>query len=294
MTRTDDSLRAAGATRVTPRSWAAVRAAVERSADRFVDLVLALPDPSIPATEKWSAAETAAHVTGTMLNYVAAVTGADFPIPEVRPLYPVTTVDTIHTGMNVQQLESFRERDTAKLAGLLREAVATILEATETFPPEFVIPWMGGAKLPLAGALAHMMDELQIHGWDMARSAGLPWRIPDEEAALFFDLFVVELIRHGYGVLLDDDRPLRTGRISVRFQSAHTAPVIVDLVDGLLTVRATDAGAVDVHVRFRPTGLNLMLWHRRGRIRTALGGSVLVWGRRPWLLAPFLRKLRMP
>jgi hypothetical protein len=294
MTQTDDSPRAAGATRVTPQSWAAVRAAFERSADRFVHLVLSLPDPSVRATEQWSAAETAAHVTGTALNYAAAMTGTDFPIPEVRPLMPVTTVDTIHTGLNVRQLESFQERDLDKLADRLGEAAATMLKATETFPPDFVFPWMGGARLPLAGVMAHMMNEMQVHGRDIARAARLPWRIPDRDAALFFDLFIVELIRHGYGVLLDDDRPVRPGRISVRFQSAHNAPVILDLVDGVLAVRAGDGGAVDVHVRFRPTAMNLMLWHRTSRTRTALGGSVVVWGRRPWLLVPFLRTLRMP
>jgi hypothetical protein len=294
MTQTDGRVQpAAGATRVTPQSWAAVRAAVERTADRFAAMVAALPDPSVRATEQWSAAETAAHATGIALNYAAAVTGTDFPIPEVRALMPETTVDNIHTGMNVAQLESFRERDVPKLVELLRTAIGTMVAATGTFPPDFVVPWMGGAKLPLAGIFAHMMNELHIHGWDIAQGAGVPWTIPDEEAALFFDLFIVELVRHGYGIMLDDDRPPRRGRIAVQFHSEFTEPATLVLTDGVVTVQEP-AGEADVHVRFRPAAMNLMLWHRTSRMRAALNGSVVVWGRKPWLLGPFLRKVRMP
>lgn len=293
MTQTDDRLRSPAPTRVTPQSWAAVRAALEAAAERFAALVAALPDPAVRATEQWSAAETAAHVTGVALNYAAAVTGTEYPIPQARDLLPTTTVYNIHAGMNATQLDSFRERDTAKLVEQLRTAIGTMVAATETFPPDFVVTWMGGSKLPLAGILAHMMNELHIHGWDIARGAGVPWVIPDEEAALFFDLFIVEIVRHGVGIMLDDDRPVRRGRIAVRFESGHTEPVTLVLTDGEVTAEGPDADA-DVRVRFRPTAMNLMLWHRTGAMRTALSGAVVVRGRKPWLLAPFLRKVRMP
>lgn len=294
MTQTDGLTHPAeSATRVTPASWAAIRSAVAAAGDRFADLVAGLPDPSAKATAHWTVAETAAHATGVALNYAAAVTGTDFPIPEVRPMLPSTTVYNL-AEMNVVQLASFTERDPATLAGRLRQAVATILDATETFPPDFVVPWMGNSKLPLAGILAHLMNELHLHGWDIAQGARLPWRIPEEEAALFFDLFIVELIRHGYGNLLDDGRPVRPGRITVRFHSDYNEPVTMVLTDGTAVIAAEPADAADVHVRFRPAAMNLMLWHRRGMMRTALGGSVTMWGRKPWLLFPFLRKVRMP
>jgi hypothetical protein len=37
-----------------------------------------------------------------------------------------------------------------------------------------------------------------------------------------------------------------------------------------------------------------VLFHRITRSRAAMTGSLRVWGRRPWLLAPFLRKVRLP
>jgi uncharacterized protein (TIGR03083 family) len=287
--------RAAAATRVTPEKWAAVRAAVREAGERFADLILSVPDPSVLATKDWSVAETAAHVTGTAWNYTAGVAEGEqpLPIPEVRPHWLTTTVDTIHTDLNPVHLSSYPERDPARLAERLRASIAEILSTTADAAPERIITWLGGSRLPLAGVLAHMMNELLIHGQDIARAAGVPWRIADDQAALFFDLFLVEIIRNGYGRLLDDDRPVRPGRIAVEFRSAYTTPVTIVLDSGEVSVEEP-SGDCDVRIRFRPAALNLVLFHRIGHVQAALTGSLVVWGRRPWLLPAFLRTVRLP
>lgn len=287
--------RATAATRVTPEKWAEVRAAVRDAADRFADLTLAVPDPSVMATEDWTVADTAAHTTGIALNYTAMVAqdGRPLPIPAVREHFPVTTVDTIHTGLNPAQLGGFTERDPATLARLLREAVADILDTTADADPGRVIPWLGDSRLPIAGVLAHLTNELLIHGWDIARAARVPWRIPEEQAALFFDLFLVEVVRNGYGHLLDDDRPVHQGRIAVEFRSAYTTPVTMVLDSGVATVEEA-GGDCDIRIRFRPATMNLLRFHRIGYPRAMLSGSLMAWGRRLWLLPAFLRKVRMP
>ncbi|HEY0447735.1 maleylpyruvate isomerase family mycothiol-dependent enzyme [Actinophytocola sp.] len=286
---------AAAASRVTQDKWVAVRAALREAGDRFADLVLSVPDPSVLATKDWSVAETAAHVTGIAMNYTAMVSEGrrPLPIPEVRQYVPVTTVDTIHTGLNRVQLESFPERDPVRLAARLRGAVAEILSITEHTDPARVVPWLGDSRLPVAGVLAHMVNELLIHGWDVARAVKAPWRMPEDQAALFFELFLVEIGRNGYGHMLDDDRPVRPGRIAVEFRSAHTAPVTFVLESGVATVAEPDVPA-DVRVWFRPSTMNMVLFHRFTHLQAALRGSLRVWGRRPWLLPAFLRKVRLP
>lgn len=281
------------ATHVTPQRWTAVRAAVEEYGERFAALVESAPDPSRPATEHWSAAETAAHVTGVVANYAAMAAGEELPIPEVGRLMATTTVDNLATRANPAQLRSFTERDPKRLAEITRDSVRRLLAHTADADPGAVIPWLGGSRLPLAGALAHLMNEMHIHGRDIARGVGAPWRIPDDQAGLFFDLFVVELCRNGTGVLLDDDRPVRPGRIAVEFRSAFTQPAAIVLTDGEVGAEEP-RGDADVRIRFRPAAMNLMLFHRVGVARTALSGAVVVTGRRPWLLPVFLRKVRMP
>ncbi len=287
--------RTAGASRVTQEKWSAVRSAVRDYGDRVSDLITAAPYPSILATRDWTAAETAAHVTGIAMTYSAMVSGGGtaFPIPEVMVRLPATTMANVHTDMNPTLLRSFRERNAEQLADRLRGSIDKMLADTAMLAPDTTVEWMGGSRLPLAGVFAHLMNELHIHGRDIARGVAIPWRIPDHQAALFFELFLVELIRNGYGILLDNDRREREGRIAVEFRSDHTAPVTLVLDSGLVTVEEPSDHA-DVRVRFRPAALNLMLFHRIGRTRAAVSGSVVAYGRKPWLLPVFLRKVRMP
>jgi uncharacterized protein (TIGR03083 family) len=282
-------------TRVTPDSWAAVRTAVREAGHRFADLIRSVPDPAAPATKGWSIADIAAHVTGIAWNYTAFLAEDDrpLPIPEVAKAMETVTVDTIRTDLNPVQLRAYPERDPAALADRLCTSVAEVLSLTEDTDPARVVDWMGGARLPVAGVLAHMLNETLLHGLDIARAAGTRWPITDEQAVLFFDLFLVEIVRNGYGRLLDDDRPVRPGRIAVEFRSALTEPMTMVLESGLTTAHLPRANP-DVRIRFRPVALNLLLFRRIGYARPVLSGSLAVSGRRPWLLAPFLRKLRMP
>jgi hypothetical protein len=286
---------ATSTSRVTQEKWAAVRSAVRDYGDRVADLILATPYPSMLTTADWTAAETAAHVTGIAWTYTAMLSGGHtpFPLPEVRQRLPITTMANIHQEMNPALLRTFKERNAEQLAERLRRSVDRMLADTATAVPDSTIEWMGGSRLPLAGVFAYLMNELHLHGRDIARAVGLPWRIPDHQSALFFDLFLVELVRNGYGILLDNDRRVREGRFTVEFHSEHTEPVTFVLDSGLVTVEEP-SGRADVRVRFRPTALNLMMFHRIGSVRAALSGSVVAYGRKPWLLPVFLRKVRMP
>jgi hypothetical protein len=289
-----DTARIAAETHVTQQKWTAVRAALAEYGDRFAALVESAPDPAAPATEDWSVAETAAHAKGVAWNYTAALAGSEeLPIADVRRLMATTTVDNLHLEMNPAALRNYAERDPKRLGDRMRTSVKEMLAVTADADPTAVMSWLGGSQLPLAGVLAHMMNELHIHGRDIARAIGAPWEIPDRQAALFFDLFIVEMCRLGTGILLDNGRPPRPGRIAVEFRSALTAPATIVLEDGRVSAEEP-GGDADVRIRFRPAALNLMLFHRVGVARTALSGAVVVSGRRPWLLPAFLRTVRMP
>jgi hypothetical protein len=288
-------VRTPGASRVTEARWQAVRAAVRDVTDRFARLVAQAPDPSAMATADWTVIETAVHVTGIAWCYTAmmAPVGTPLPIEGISALVAPTTVDNIHEGINAALLRCYPERDPDAVVLRLRESVAEVLAVTAGADPERLVPWLGAANLPFAGMLAHLTNELLQHGQDIARALRVPWEIPQEYAALFFELFVVEILRNGPGNILDDDRPVRPGRIAVEFRSAYTEPVTLVVTDGRVSVEEPGRDN-DVRLWFRPAAMSLVLFHRIGRPRAALTGQLVVWGRRPWLLAPFLRKVRLP
>ncbi|MGW2154975.1 maleylpyruvate isomerase N-terminal domain-containing protein [Nonomuraea sp. NPDC001699] len=277
---------------ITYGKWASVRGSLKTTADRFAKLI-SIVDPQAMATREWTVAETAAHVTAIASLYTSVVRGdVASPFPELAEAILQANVDTV-SALNEQAFGHFAERDPLVLAERLRADVREILSAGAEVDPATPVPWLGDARVPVAGVLAHLLNELLLHGWDVARATRTPWSVPARDAGLFFDLFLIGMIRNDYGRLMDTGSPAPPRRITVGFHSAHTAPAALVLDRGRVSV--AEAGArVDAHVGFDPAALNLLLFGRMSRTRAALTGKVAVWGRRPWLLPAFLRFVRLP
>lgn len=278
---------------ITPEQWQLTRSGLREAGGRFVDLLLA-DTPDARATVHWSVSDTAAHVAMvTALDaFMLRPDGGPHPFGPLEPQLAVTTVDTL-SELNRQYLDAFPQRDRHLLAGQLSADIDLILDASAGLDPAQPLDWLGGARLPLAGLLAHLLNELLIHGRDIARATGSGWTIPPQEAAMFLELFLVGVTRYGNGRLLDSDELPRDRRIAVAFRSAYTTPFMMVLHNGRVAVEAPDPGA-DVRLWFDPAVLNLVMFGRISRLRAALTGKLRVSGRRPWLLPAFLRTMRMP
>lgn len=282
-------------TTVGREQWLTLTGSVRRFGQQFADMVAASPDTSARATRHWSVVETAAHVATVVMFNGMAVNPRDtkLSIPGLAELLPTATVDAI-SGLNEVMLAHFTERDPAALAGIVKTEVDRLVDACESYGPEAVVDWVGQSRVPVPGLLAHTLNELTIHGRDIARATRSPWQIPPSDAATFLSVFLVGMIREGYGHLLDtpqSDRP--QGSIAVEFRSPYTGSVTLVLADGMVTVHDTP-DRVDVRVTFKPAALNLMMFGRISKLRTILTGGVVVGGRRPWRLPTFLRTVRVP
>jgi hypothetical protein len=277
---------------VTAEQFHAVRAAVTRAGNRFIELVSSARDPHVMATRHWSVADSAAHVESIARLYaiIAGPAGLPFPIPDIEEQVNATTVDTV-AHLNDTVMKLFTERDLDFVLPMLREDIKQLLVNTAEMDPREPVSWLGSSHVPVIGVLAHLMNELHIHGRDIALAIGAPWIVAGRDAALFFEHFVAGVVRCGYGHLLDNDEPARERRIGVRFHTLYHEPVTLSLHNGLVTV---GDGPVDVHLHYHPTTLNLMLFGRVSRLRAVATGKLRVSGRRPWLLPTFLRTVRLP
>lgn len=257
-------------------------------------MVSGVPDPDAKVTAEWTVADTVAHVALIAKMYVSLARPDEAHLLDARGQGQVakTTVDTVSV-LNAMVLKDFPERDLGVLVSGLLADIEEVLRVTEDADPATPLPWLGDSKVPLAGVLAHLVNELHIHGWDIARALKLPWTIPPADAALFFDLFLVGVLSQDIGRLLDTDEPPRERRIAVAFRSAYTAPVVLVLHRGRVTVEEP-GGPVDARISFDPASLNLMLFHRVGKARSALTRKIVIGGPRPWLLPAFLRVVRLP
>ncbi|MER5423507.1 maleylpyruvate isomerase N-terminal domain-containing protein [Streptosporangium roseum] len=282
------------AAKIMHSRWLATHDSLRETGDRFVEMVSSSRDPRAKVTADWSVADTAAHVA-TIASLYASLLRPDelpHPFPALEGHILAATVDTV-ARLNDMVLRDFTERDPQVLGRRLRADIDRILRAGEHLDPATPVTWLGGARVPAAGVLAHLINELMIHGWDIARATGAHWTMPPQDAALFFDMFLIGVLRHDIGRLLDTGEPARERRIAVEFRSRHTVPVTLVLRDGRVSVEEP-GGGTDVRLSFDPATLNLMLFGRVGKVRAALTGKVRVAGPRPWLLPAFLRAVRLP
>lgn len=277
---------------VAPEQWKAVRAALTRAGDRFIELVSSARDPRVMATRHWSVADSAAHVESIARLYAIIIQPVEvpFPIPEIEDQVKATTVDTV-ADLNDTVMKLFTERDMDFVLPMLREDIKQVLANSDGLDPLTPISWLGSSHVPLIGVLANLMNELHIHGRDIALAIGEPWAVAGRDAALFFEHFVAGVIRGGYGHLLDNDEPARERRIAVQFHTDYNEPITLSVHNGLVKV---DNGPVDVHLHYHPTTLNLMLFGRVSQLKAVATGKLRVYGRRPWVLPTFLKTVRLP
>ena len=280
-------------TEVRPERWALARSALRGGADRFRELLTTV-DPRAMATRDWTVVDCAAHVVAIALLYVALLDeGAQrLDIPRLDEILSTTNVDTI-ADVNAHVLRHFPQRDPHQLAALLGDAVEAILRASADVPPQRPVRWLGSSLVPVCGVVSHLVNELLVHGWDMARAARRPWPLPDADAALYWELFFLGMLRLDYGTLLNTSLRMPPSPIAVSFRSAYTPEATIVLGDRRVWI-APPGAPYDVTVRFRPARFNLMLFGRVSTLHAALRRDVVVGGPRPWRLPAFLRVVHMP
>jgi uncharacterized protein (TIGR03083 family) len=279
---------------VAPEQWITVQESLRKTVRRFCDLVASVPDPAARASAEWSVADFVAHVTTiAFLNtWLLGASEPPFDMPGLTEAVAATTTDTVH-DLNAQVMSHFHERDVSRLLDILRHHVDLMLTASQAHDPAQTFSWLGQARPTLAGMLAHMVNELLIHGNDIASAVKLPWAMPTRDAALFFELFMVSVASGSQGRLLDGSKRPLPRRIAVEFRSGYTTPVTIVVRNGQVTTEPPGPGA-DARIRFDPATLNMMLFGRISKPRAVLTGKIVISGRRLWLMPAFLRTVRLP
>lgn len=280
-------------TTITPELVATVRAVLTATTRRFIDLVSPL-DPAAPATAHWSVADTIAHLVTVVALDTALIRGGDTDrfAAGLDEALRRTTMDTV-ADANVDFMAHYAVRDLAELTRQLSADVDELLREATRRDPASRATWFGSARVTVIGLLTHVVNEMLIHGRDIALATGRPWVMPPRDTALFFDLFIVDLLDGNYGSVLSTGRPPRRGRIAAEFRSAYTKPVTVAITDGLIGLEPV-GGRVQVRVAFDPATLLLVLFHRVSFVRALASTKLVVTGPRPWLLPVFLRTVRAP
>ena len=125
---------------------AQARSALEATARRTADLIRSLPDlhAPIPGSE-WTVREAAVHLVNLAGIYTDIADGMPSPIESM-------TREALG-NQNARRLGDIPESDPEKVAGLLTEAVAGLLEATACRSGDQAVVFHAGVSLDLASLL---------------------------------------------------------------------------------------------------------------------------------------------
>jgi uncharacterized protein (TIGR03083 family) len=235
---------------------------------RVVALLRSDVDPELKVSEDWTVRDVATHL----------VTGLEFCRPmaagEPSPLAEVADVAANNASMIAEALP---EPDLRVIADRVEKAWAALREAVVSQPADAMVTWHAGERLPMSALVGMMIGESEVHGYDVARAAGIPWLISAETAAITLGCLAPAL-----PLFLDTEA---VGDFAGRFElRVRTRPerAYLAIADHELTVEAEPGGRVDCHISARGHELMLALYGRIGPITPALQGRMVAYGRRPW------------
>lgn len=278
---------------ITDRRWQDVRDALTGASERFTRMLLDCRTPDRRTIGDWSVADTAAHVAVVGRLNAGLISGDLSPldVPHLDQGWQEAGFGGF-ARLNDLTLDHFPERALDVVSNTLLEEVDLLLTRAKDVDPRELRPWLGSAQLPAAAHVAHQLNEILIHGLDIARVLGVPWHISAHEAALTFDLFLMPMLGGRSGRLLAGAGT--PGRVTLEFRSKHTVPVVLTSENGRLQVEPADGRKIDARVTFDPAAMMLTVFRRIRLARAVATGKVFAFGRRPWAAVGYLRGMRSP
>ena len=275
--------------------WTFVRGALSETAARFVDLLGSVQNSRARAIGTWDIADTAAHVLlVARLNSLFTIGGE--PDEDLVPVVAeAANVDfTTVSNMNQHGRAIIDMNDVQVLARRIEEQLQRLLDDSNQLRGSDTITWLGGLPLSRSAVLAHMVSELLLHGFDIARAEGRTFGLPATAARQYFELFLVQVIRHGYdsGFLPDLGEADSGPPVSWELRLRGSRPLAFAYDHG--RVRIKPVGPVDVHISADPGAMLLMMYNRVKPLGPAIRGQVVPWGRRPWKLKRLMEVMQLP
>ena len=154
---------------------AAAQSAVASSAARLTSLLRSATRPQAPALGEWDLTDVAVHLSHSVDGITAMAKGGG-PLLEDIDQLPMLTGALVR-GEAERSLTAIAERVDA--------SVAEFLSVVRAGRPEDRRVWLvDGVELTLANLTCHILNEVIVHGHDIAVANGVPWPIERSHAAL--------------------------------------------------------------------------------------------------------------
>ena len=280
----DEVATLAGVTATTFVDWAAARRAVAEAGPRLTAMLRTLSTMDAPALGEWDVNGVAAHVSHAVDTITAMSNGGGNILDDISGLASLTRVMVQGEG----------RRPLGELADRIDTSVGAFVTAMEAAGEDRSVAWFTkGSELPLSALTCHMLNELTVHGHDIARAAGRAWPIDRGHASLVVMGFLFPSLHTlGRSMVVQEKAADARARFEVRLRGDGRA--WLRFYDGDFSVEGAPQGPVDCHLAVDPVAFMLVAWGRINQWQAIPRGQLLAWGRRPWLGLRLRSWLRNP
>jgi uncharacterized protein (TIGR03083 family) len=260
-------------TALAPIDWVQAQEAVRRASARVTAMLRTVRDPDAPAVGGWNLTEVTAHLSHTIDVIAAMAKGGGGLLPDVWELASMTRALVTGEG----------ERDLGRLADRIDASTAHLLALMGEAEADDPHPWLvQGIDFQLSNLTCHALNELTVHGRDIALAEGLRWPIPRSDAALVVCGFLFPSLA-GLGRSMVNEKTAADVRASYEIHVRGGCRTVFRFDKRDLSVEPPGGGPVDCHLSVDPAAFLLVAWGRMSQWRAIPRGQLLAWGRRPWL-----------
>jgi uncharacterized protein (TIGR03083 family) len=268
----------------TTVDWAAARRAVAEAGPRVTALLRIATKVDAPALGEWDLTQVATHLSHAIDAVAAATAGGGNMMTDISGL-PVMS-QMLLDGEGRRPLPELADRIDASverfLAGM--EAAAAVGDTSHNW-------FFEGTAMPLSALTCQVLNELTVHGRDIAMAEGVPWPIDRDHAALILQGFVFPSL-HTLGRAMVVQEKAGDACFEVKLRGDGKA--WLTFAGGNLTVAGARPGPVDCHLTVDPEAFLLVAWGRIDQWSAIPKGQLLAWGRKPWLGMQLRSWLRNP
>jgi SCP-2 sterol transfer family len=271
----------------------AARAAVAAVGARMSALVRSIKHPEAPALGTWNTTDLAVHISHSLDIVTSIALDSAVTAGDIWQL----------SALNAMLVSGESERDLGVIATRIDSSVAALLAALRDGADqeagdggvEPLRSWLvEGVRVPLSTVACHALNELVVHGFDLAKADGAPWPIDRAHASLVFRGFLLPMLRELGRSLLDEKNAAGvkvTYHIVLRGGGGEG---YLRFHDGDVEVSDTAPGPVDCHLSVDPAAFVLVSYGRIGQWPAILKGKLFAYGRKPWMGLELSSLVRTP
>lgn len=262
---------------------AAAREAISEIAPAFVRLARNAAYDG-PVVGHWGVADVARHMCVVLSADTDSLAGRPLPVAELNP--------RAVAAMSEDLLAADPETDLDVLADRMEALFAEFFDVSAS-PPSDECTWLGGVRLPASAVACHLLEELLVHGFDLAAGRSGMWTIAPAHAALALTGAGAPIINAAdpYAFVNTKRATGFRARFDARIRGYQRMTFEFD--DGM-RIGGETSEPVDAHISGDPVTVLLLMLGRISPVRAALRGKIVVWGRRPWRLRRMLGVITPP